>query len=67
MTEQIEVKLLSTGYFRAQGDGPCEWAQWPATRWEPRDDEFFPEASPRFRQDLHRLLRDREIEREEDS
>ena len=50
----IHIQTLPTGYYRAQGHGPCEWAQWPAG--EPlREEHFFPEASRSFRE----ALRDR--------
>jgi hypothetical protein len=54
-TMAIEVKLLPTGYYRAQGQGPCEWAQWP--KGEPlRDEHFFPEASAKFREGLRKRV-----------
>jgi hypothetical protein len=47
----IIVKKLSTGHWRAQGNGPCEWAQWPIGR-QPREEDCFPEASVQFRNQL---------------
>jgi hypothetical protein len=56
----IKVERLSTGYIRAQGDGPCEWAQWPEHHY-PQPQDFFPEASATFRRDLiSQLERERE-------
>lgn len=51
----INVERLSTGYLRAQGPGPCNWAQWPETR-EVEDGDFFPEASEGFRRRLREHL-----------
>ena len=51
----IRIKRLDSGYLRAQGDGPCEWAQWPEDRL-PRYEDFFPEASPVFRTALQQKL-----------
>ena len=51
----IEIKRLTTGYLRAQGTGPCEWAQWPEGE-SPRDVHFFPEASDSFRNELREKL-----------
>lgn len=45
---EIEIHELESGYLRAQGTGPCEWAQWPKDR-KPLESDFFPEASTRFR------------------
>ena len=47
----MHIKKLSTGYLRAQGDGPCEWAQWPDGGFDPKT-SFFPEASESFRKTL---------------
>ena len=55
----IEIKELSSGYLRAQGQGPCEWAQWPKGE-SLTAAAFFPEASPRFRTDLRAVLGHRE-------
>ena len=47
---EIFVQPLSTGYFRIQGEGPCEWAQvpnWPCDEQTIRD-HAFPEASEKF-------------------
>ena len=49
---KLIVKQLSTGYYRAQGNGPCEWAQWPSNRGL-QDSDFFPEASNAFRRSLY--------------
>lgn len=52
----VVLLLLETGYYHARGVGPCNWAQWPAG--EPvRDEHFFPEASPGFRQALAAWMR----------
>lgn len=51
----IEIKRLASGYLRAQGGGPCEWAQWPEDRL-PAADDFFPEASGNFRDGLLQFL-----------
>lgn len=51
----IKVERLSTGYLRAQGVGPCNWAQWPETR-DLEDGDFFPEASDNFRRNLRSHL-----------
>ena len=57
----ITIKRLSTSYFRAQGNGPCEWAQWPCG--EPLSDEhFFVQASDRFRAALFKMLSPKETE-----
>jgi hypothetical protein len=40
----IKVERLSTGYIRAQGDGPCEWAQWPEHHY-PQPQDFFGDSS----------------------
>jgi len=58
MGEQITIQLLDTGYFRAQGSGPCEWAQWPKHRFWVKDEEFFPEASDKFREQLRKRLKE---------
>lgn len=51
---RIAVQRLDSGFYRAQGDGPCEWAQ-----WDPKagltDADFFPEASEAFRRKLRKL------------
>ena len=47
----IAIKRLPSGYLSAQGDGPCEWAQWHEDE-PPTDDDFFPEASADFRRAL---------------
>lgn len=50
---KIEITVLSSGYYHARGDGPCNWAQWPIhDRLE--DHHFFPEAGQRFRRALMR-------------
>ena len=54
-SDRIRVQLLSTGYYRAQGSGPSEWAQWPVGE-ALSDAHFFPEASPHFRRTLTRLV-----------
>ena len=55
----ITIKLTSTGYYHARGNGPCEFAQWPRNDWDfggdprlPKPEDFFPEASLNFRRDL---------------
>lgn len=54
MSARIVVERLSSGFYRAQGSGPCEWAQ-----WDPKaaiaDGDFFPEASAIFRSALRGL------------
>ena len=47
----IAIKRLPSGYRRAQGDGPCQWAQWPEGQL-PGDDDFFPEATVEFQRAL---------------
>ena len=56
--DPITIKLLSSAYYRAQGNGPCEWAQWEKGR-RLRDSDFFPEASNKFRNQLLRQLEGR--------
>lgn len=51
MKMNIKIVELSTGFMRAQGDGPCEWAQWPKQD-HVRDEHFFPESSELFRRAL---------------
>lgn len=51
----MTIKRLESGYLRAQGSGPCEWAQWPEGQM-PRDADFFPEASEEFRRQLLEFL-----------
>lgn len=53
----MQIKRLDSGYLRAQGNGPCEWAQWPEHR-KPIDSDFFPEASESFRRELARELQE---------
>ena len=53
----IIVEELPSGYLRAQGRGPCEWAQWPGWEPEPRESDFFPEASIAFRCALRAQIR----------
>lgn len=46
----MRIDRLSSGYWRIQGDGPCEWAQppfWPCDEATLRE-HAFPEASERF-------------------
>ena len=50
-TMPIRVKRLSTGYWHARGNGPCEWAQWSVTG-ALTEDAFFAQASDRFRKVL---------------
>jgi hypothetical protein len=52
---RIAIKRLESGYLRAQGNGPCEWAQW-REGYLPSDKDFFPEASDKFRLQLRRQL-----------
>ena len=52
----IEIKEMGTGYYRAQGYGPCEWAQWPVGETL-REEHFFPEASVAFREMLRAEVR----------
>jgi hypothetical protein len=52
----ISIKRLTTGYWHARGNGPCEWAQWPVGE-RLTDDAFFPEASVGFRRALRRRIR----------
>jgi hypothetical protein len=54
----IEVKMLDTGYYRAQGNGPCEWAQWPVGE-DLAEEHFFPEASRSFRSALRTAIASR--------
>lgn len=51
----ITIVELSTGYLRAQGNGPCNWAQWLKGAVL-RDDDFFPEAGDDFRRALRAQL-----------
>jgi hypothetical protein len=44
----IQIKLLPSGYYHARGEGPCNWAQWPAYE-SLRAEHFFPQASAGFR------------------
>ena len=55
----ITIQRLESGYLRAQGNGICEWAQWPEHQGEPRESDFFPEASEKFRKELLSQLRER--------
>lgn len=46
----LQIDRLSSGYWRIQGDGPCNWAQppyWPCDEKTLRD-HAFPEASEDF-------------------
>lgn len=47
-TAPIVIRELTTGYWHARGNGPCNWAQWP-TGTVLTDDAFFPEAGLVFR------------------
>ena len=49
----ITIRRLSTGWWHARGQGPCEWAQWPVGA-PLRDEHFFAQASERFRRELDR-------------
>lgn len=51
---RIVIRDIGTGYQRALGSGPCEWAQWPLDR-PLTEDAFFPEASGAFRDALYRV------------
>jgi hypothetical protein len=51
----IKLQRLDSGYIRAQGNGPCNWAQWMEGSW-PKESDFFPEACEEFRRDLVRQL-----------
>lgn len=49
-SRKITVQRLSSGFYRIQGRGPCEWAQvetWPCSEEELRR-QAFPEASEAF-------------------
>ena len=52
----IEAKRLESGFWRVQGNGPCEWAQpphWPCSEAMLRQSAF-PEASESFIRDAMR-------------
>lgn len=54
-----EIKSLGNGWFRIQGQGPCNWTQppcWPATAKEIRE-HAFPEASEEFLREVEREAR----------
>mgnify|MGYP001593258021 CR=1 FL=1 len=55
MSSGVTIQRLDSGYYRAQGKGPCEWAQWQAGL-PLRDEDFFPEASEAFRRALRAAL-----------
>lgn len=51
----IEIKELESGYLFARGNGPCEYAQWPKGYF-PKHEDFFPQASEKFRLELLQIL-----------
>ena len=64
--DAAKIKRLDSGYLRAQGNGPCEWAQWPEGTL-PKQEHFFPEASEKFRRELLRQLESMDAAEREES
>ncbi len=55
---EVTWKKLDSGYYRIQGEGPCNWAQVPPDwrYWDGLEEHAFPEACKDFFDSVYKML-----------